>query len=323
MPKDMIIGIDLGGTNIKAGLVDREGQVLASQSISTGASRGPTYVVNRIVEAIESVMKLGSARKSDIVAVGVGTPGTLNHATGEIIHSPNFPGMEHLNLRDRVGRRCGFEVVIENDANAAAYGEFWIGAGRNVGSLVMVTLGTGIGGGVVADGQIWRGQFGNAGEIGHMIIVANGEQCACNQHGCWEVYASAVNMAKRAVLELKSSRKGSSLRQVLRETGTLTSKDVADAMTSGDIFATEFWHQTAGYIAVGCVNLARILDPEMIVLGGGLTLAGQRLIEPVRVQFQQQTWISDAPSPEIVLATLGNDAGFIGSAGNALMVVEE
>lgn len=311
----LTIGIDLGGTNIKAGLIDAGGGIIHRTSIETQGSGGFQHVFDRIVALVHDVRGRAPAGRP-VVAVGIGVPGPMSHERGFIHAAPNLPGWVNIPLRDLLGKAVGLRVSLENDANAAAFGEFVAGAGRDARHMVMLTLGTGVGGGVIVDGRMTRGHFDNAGEVGHMIVAPGGRACPCGQLGCLERYASASAIGERAAEAIQSGE-NSSVRSTLTQNGALTAEDIARAATAGDKLAARIWHEACHTLAIACVNLQHILNPEQIVLAGGLINAGDQLLSTVRSEFAKLTWKIAPDQPTISLATLGGDAGIIGAAALA------
>lgn len=307
------IGLDLGGTNIKGGVCNADGRVLVKQSMDTQGNRGFEHVLERMARLAEELMARGGLPREAIAGVGIGAPGPMSHARGIVHAAPNLPGFVNVPLRDRLAARLGLPVVLENDANAAAYGEFVAGAGRGVRSLVMLTLGTGIGGGVVLDGRLWRGAFDNAGEVGHMIVVPDGRPCPCGQRGCLERYASANAVAQR-LIDAVHDGAPSVLADRVGRGEALDARDVLAAMDAGDRTAGRIWDETCYFLAVCAVNLRHLLNPELIVLAGGLINAGPRLLQPTQAHFERLSWRLAPDAPRLALATLGPDAGLVGAA---------
>jgi len=322
MARRYFVGIDLGGTNIKGGIVDEDRTVLSRVSIPTEADQGPDHVIGRMADLVGRVIEEADLAKSDIEAVGIGSPGSMSHTLGIIIKPPNLPGWENVPLRDRIKEMTGLPTTLENDANAAAWGEFWAGAGRGTRHMVMFTLGTGVGGGIITDGRLLRGHFDNGAELGHTIIQPGGRRCGCGQEGCLEAYASASYTARRAT-EAVEAGEASSLADVLRTEGEITSEDVVNAATANDPLAVRIFDETCHYLAVACVNMQHATNPERIVLAGGMIAAGDVLLEPIRRKAAEMTWKAADDLPEILFASLGNDAGFIGAAGCAWLAREE
>lgn len=319
MKRRYFLGIDLGGTFIKAGVIDDEANILSKVSYATEREKGVDRVIERMCLASEKAIEEAGLSKSDIEAIGIGAPGTLNHKTGVILAPPNFPDWRNVPLRDRIGGYFNLPATLENDANAAAWGEFWAGAGKDVDSLVMLTLGTGIGGGIVIDGKLHRGSNDMAAEIGHIIINCDDRDCVCGQRGCVEAYASAMNMAKIAEELLKKEENSSSLlREYLERGEEITAKVIRDCLDKEDILAKRIWDQTCRYLAIIAINIANMLDPEMIVFGGGMAEAGEVLIDNIRRYFNEmRSFVFTGARTRIELARLGSDAGIIGAAGAA------
>ncbi|MCC7147483.1 MAG: ROK family glucokinase [Phycisphaeraceae bacterium] len=315
------LGLDLGGTNIKAGVISAQGAVLSRHSLPTPAAKGFEAVAEQIAQAGRQAMAQAGVTVGDVQAVGVGAPGLLDHERGLVLDAPNLPGWRSVPLAARMTAILGRPTYIENDANAAAFGEYWAGAGREskVRHLVMLTLGTGIGSGIVVEGRVVHGGFGIAGEAGHLMIIPGGRPCGCGQKGCLEAYASANATAKRAVEALQSGA-ASSLTRVLAEGGVeaVTAHQVFQAALAGDGLALRLVDETAYYLGIACINFSRILDPQMIVFAGGMALAGDFLFERIRAAYRNLNWsLAAAGQVQIVGARLGNDAGMIGAAGIA------
>lgn len=322
MTRQLFVGVDLGGTNIKAGLLDDQANLLARLSIATEAEHGPDHVIARIVQAIDQVLAQAGLPRQDVAGVGIGAPGAMSHKKGLIIAPPNLPGWHNVPLRDRVAALSGLPTVLENDANAAAWGEFWAGAGRGTDNMVMFTLGTGVGGGIIIDGQILRGAFDNAAELGHMIVKPGGRPCGCGQRGCLEAYSSAAATARRAIEAIQAGQ-DSSLKARLEAGQPVESRHVEQAARAGDPLAERIWDEACYYLAIACVNVQHFCNPQRVVLAGGMIGAGAFLLDRVRKHFDQQTWTVAQDRPEIALATLGNEAGFIGAAGAARLAHQQ
>ena len=322
MPEKYYLGIDLGGTNIKAGIVSNDTTVKSNVNMVTERGSGPDGVIRRMCQAGEQAIREAGLRESDLQAIGIGAPGTLNHETGIIIAPPNLPDWRNIPIRDRISSYFKIPAVLENDANAAAWAEYWAGAGRDAESIVMLTLGTGIGGGIILGGHIHRGFNDTAAEIGHMIVQANGRPCACGQRGCLETYASAMNMAQITIEKLEEGRE-SSMKELLEKGQAITSKVIEDHMIRGDALACEIWEQTCKYLAIGCINIANVINPEMIVFSGGMAKAGDRVLVPFRKYFvENRSYVFEGVVPELAVSELENDAGFIGAAGAAKLACD-
>jgi glucokinase len=288
---DLFLGIDLGGTNTKIGLCDARGVVKGSFSVLTSPERGPQDTVRRIGDAAENLMK--SAGRAE--ACGSGVPGPLDLQRRTLFRANNLPGWSKVPYPEMLGNRLGIPTFMENDANCAAWGEYIAGAGRDTGSLVLYTLGTGIGGGLVIGGDLWIGASGAAGELGHMTIDPHGPPCPCGQVGCVEQYASANAVAKRY--------------------GRGSAKECFDAAKRGekDALATVDW--AADGLATGLANMIHVLHPDIIVLAGGMALAGDFLLDKVRDGVKKRVFPPFLEKIRIEASQVpGDDAGWLGAA---------
>ena len=313
------IGLDLGGTNIKCGITDETGKLLAKPvSIPTGV--GSDVVIGNMITAARQALEALKLTVRDVVAVGVASPGPLSTKTGMIIKLANLPGWEMIPLRDRIAAGLGLPTVLENDANAAAFGEYWAGAGRSYGvkDMVMFTLGTGVGGGVIDHGRVVHGCNDFGAELGHIIVVPDGELCGCGQRGCLEVYASAYHTGRRATGLLKTNPfLQSSLRELVDRGASIEATDIEKHAKQGDDVAQKVWNDTCRFLALGIVTSIRFMDPELVVIAGGMCKAGDFLMKPLRQWVAYHNWKLTAQTCKIEVSTLGNDAGVIGAAGVA------
>lgn len=307
------IGVDVGGTNLKAGLVKPDGHVVERRAVATESGGGVDHVIDRIVRLIEDLRDAAAAAGLAVEAVGLGMPGMLSRSRGVVLAPPNLPGWRDVPVVRRVGDATGLRVLLDNDANYAALGEYLCGAGRGVRHMAALTLGTGIGGGIILDGRLWHGAGGNGGEIGHMIVHVGGRRCSCGQLGCLEAYASASSTAARTVERIKGGE-SSSLKERLEAGRTVDAEDVVEAAVSGDKLAGEVWEETCRYLAAACISIQHALSLERIVLAGGMSAAGERLVRPVVTLTEEISSSMLGDPPDIRIAELGNEAGFIGSA---------
>jgi len=321
MDKKYAIGIDLGGTFIKGGVVDLEGNVVFRTSIDTKAEEGPDAVLERMA-ALSRLSAEGAGIGWDQVkCVGVGSPGPLNTRKGIVYTAPNLPGWDNVPVSDVLREKLGCPVTLENDANAAAYAENWVGAGKEASSMIMLTLGTGIGGGIVLDGNVWHGRDDAAGELGHMSINYDGPLCNCGGYGCIEAYASAPATVRRALNGIEEGRQ-TSLAGIVKAGEELTAKAIYDAAVAGDALALETIHETGRLLGIAAANLVNIFNPELIVFFGGLANAGEMIFGPVRDEVRGRALKPASETVKIVAAELGGDAGIIGAAGCALRRLE-
>jgi glucokinase len=316
--KRWIVGVDLGGTNIVAGLVPIQGgEVLGLRSLPTESGRGAKFVVDRIIhmveEAIAEVAEAHDTTRGAVAGVGIGSPGPLDRKTGTVINTPNL-GWRNFPLRDLIANQVKLPCTLDNDANCATYGEWWLGAGRNVDTLVGLTLGTGIGGGIVLNGEIFHGCSDVAGEIGHMTIEANGRKCKCGNYGCLEQYASGPAIALRAMEGLEAGVESMLTEMVEGDLDRITAATVYEATVQGDAYATEVMKDTAKFLGAGVANVINILNPEMVVIAGGVTHAGDHLFEPLRAEVRRRAFRSAQERCRIVSAELPGTAGVVGAA---------
>ncbi|MGQ4495081.1 ROK family glucokinase [Dermabacteraceae bacterium P13115] len=308
--KVLSVGVDIGGTHVKAGVVAPDGTVLQRLSVPT-PTRSPEATEEAIVEVVSRLR-----RDYRIRSIGIGAAGFVDRDRAKVVFSPHL-AWRHEPLRDRVQSRLGLHVVVENDANAAAWAESRFGAAHGVSSVVMVTLGTGIGGAVVSEGRLQRGRYGMAGEFGHMMLVPKGQLCACGNRGCWEQYAggSALIRSARELAESNSPVASSLLAAAGGEPSLITGQTVSECAAEGDSASIELLHEMGGWLGIGLANVAAALDPAVLVVGGGVSAAGEMLLSPAREAFHRQlTGRGFRPAPPLLLARLGNDAGFIGAA---------
>lgn len=317
MQEKYYIGVDLGGTNIKAGMVTRKPKIIVKTSIPTEADQGPEHVLKRICSAIETVRKRSGLNKDDIAGVGIGAPGTLSIKDGVVTYPPNLPGWRNVPVVEYVERETGLCIRLENDANAAAYAEYWVGAGQGANPLVMLTLGTGIGCGIMIDGEIVHGCTDSAGEFGHIVIEVNGRKCACGNWGCLEAYASANSLVRRFVEAVKEGE-DSTLAEKVNAGEEVNSQMIEEAARAGDALSARIFRETGVYLGVGIVNMLHTLNPSRILLAGGLALADDLIMDPVVETVEKRALPDPWRGCSIKFAELGEDAGLIGAAGCAL-----
>ena len=306
----LAVGVDIGGTKVAAGVVDEAGRVLRRTRRQT-PSRDPQAVEDTIVEVVADLRA-----HHPVVAVGIGAAGFVDAERARVLFAPHL-AWRNEPLRDAVAEAVSLPVVVENDANAAAWAEWRFGAGRGQERLVCVTLGTGIGGGIVLDGVVQRGRHGMAGEFGHMVVVPDGHRCECGNRGCLEQYASG-NVLGREAREL--ARAGSPVTVPLMErvggdVEALVGPLITEAARDGDPCAIELFEDVGRWLGIGLANLAAALDPGMFVIGGGVSDAGELLLRPARDSFRRTlTGRGFRPEPRIVAAALGPEAGLVGAA---------
>jgi glucokinase len=318
------LGIDLGGTNVKAGVVDDEGHPLSHVSLETQANQGAATGLDNLEKAGRMAIEKANVNFEAIRAVGLGSPGTMDLETGYLLDPPNLPGWTNFPIRDLLAARLGLPTVLQNDANAAAFGEYWVGAGAGdrVKSMVLFTLGTGVGGGVIERGRIIQGRHSAGSECGHVIIDYHHDarMCPCGNRGHLEAYASATSLVKRAIEGLEAGEISVLSRK--HAAGGLTARSIAEAANAGDAYAARLMDDTAFYLAVGAVSVMNVIDPDMILFGGGMIAAGPPFLEKIRHHVKRLAFPVPGEKCRVEYASLGNDAGFIGAAGWAKSVFE-
>ena len=316
MEQKLTVGIDLGGTNLECGIVTQQGTVLHRITQRTFPERGPEPVLDDIAKLIETVVGEAGASSDEVVGIGIGAPGPLSHRDGIIYKAANLPGWEHVRVPRGIIRRVGLPATLENDGNAAAYGEFWAGAGKGINNMVALTLGTGVGAGALIDGELVHGHFENALELGHTVVDPGGRLCSCGQRGCLEQYCSASSLGRHALEALQRGTQ-SSLASCAGAGQTLGSHEVADAARGGDELACGIWDEACHFLAIGCINVQHSFNPERIVLGGGMSRAGDFLLDRVHHHLDALKWRLHDDLPDVVIGHLDNNAGVIGAAGCA------
>lgn len=313
-----VVGVDLGGTKIYTALADSRGRLAAEVRVPTGAREGPEAVIGRIAETVRRVMREAGVGPGAVAALGIGSPGPLDQAAGVVYNSPNLRGWINVPLRDRLREATGISVFLDNDANLAALGEFYFGAGRGSGNLLYVTVSTGIGAGIIIDGRIYRGAGGGAGEAGHMVISPGGPLCGCGRKGCLESLASGTAMAVRAA-ELVSAGRG---KAILREAGddpaALTAASVARAAGAGDPEAAGIISEAGAYLGMGLANLINVLNPDRLVMGGGALEAGSLFWDSMAGELAARALGPALGDVTVVKSVLGGKSGLMGAVALAL-----
>ncbi len=313
----MFVGLDVGGTTMKAGVVDDDGRPRAVPiSLPTEAAKGQEHGLTLMAEAIRRAVAAAGRTLDRIAAIGVATPGSMDIPAGLILDPPNLKPWRNVPVRQFIADTFALPTAFQNDANAAAYGEFWAGAGKEFRSMVLFTLGTGIGGGIILGDRVIEGEHSHGGELGHVKIeLRNGRPCGCGHRGCLEAYASATAVVTRTHEALQVDGGKSSLHQY--ERGDLTARDVFRAADGGDALAARIVDETAYYLAVGAANAMHTVDPECVCFAGGMTAAGEPFLERIRHYVREVAFPVPAAKCQIRYAKLGSDAGFIGAAGCA------
>lgn len=309
MTIDAIAGIDIGGTKIAVALSDLDGRIIAQRRFPTRVASGPEQVVADAVAEIEQMCEETNARAA---AVGVGCGGPLDRARGLILSPANLPGWDEFPIVSLVGGRLGAPVNLDNDANAAALAENFYGVGRGMRDLVYMTISTGIGGGLIVNGELVHGVRDGAGEFGHTTVLPDGPPCGCGARGCLEALCSGTNIARRARERLASGAQ-SSLAELAGSIEKVTAALVAQAAREGDRLASEVWDETIYYLAIGVANVVTALAPEAVILGGGVSTAGDQLFVPLRRQVRERVTMLPAELVNVLQAELGGDSGIRGA----------
>lgn len=310
----LIAAVDLGGTFIKAALLDGAGTVAYRSRQPTEAEGGARHVVMRLAETVRSLCSQAGVEVESLLGVGVGCAGPLNPEEGIVYHSPNLPGWSRVPVKRWMEDSLGLPVALENDANAWALGEYLFGAGRNTRHMVCLTLGTGVGGGIVVDGKLVHGARGLAAEVGHMTINSRGVRCNCGNRGCLEMYASAAAVCRAMRKRLRGGSKSRVRALAARSPHGITAKLVAQAARQGDRLAKEALEEVGRALGVGIASISNILNPEMIVIGGAVAGAGPLLLEPARKETRRRAFPGATERLKIVRAKLGEEAGLLGAA---------
>jgi glucokinase len=307
----LFVGLDVGGTSMKGGVIDDAGRMLSAVSLPTEARRGQTFGLERMCETIRQGVHEAGLTMGRIRAIGVATPGLMDIPAGIILDPPNLRPWQNVPVRAHIQEVFGLPTAFQNDANAAAYGEYCFGAGQGCRSMVLFTLGTGIGGGIILNDRVLEGEHSHGAEIGHIKIeITHPRPCGCGRHGCLEAYASASSVVKRLQELLADDGTPSSLRALAE----ITSRDIFDAAAQGDTLAGRIVEETAFYLGVGAMNLMHVIDPEMIVFAGGMVAAGDTFLDRIRHHVRELAFPVPAARTEIRYARLGSDAGLIGAA---------
>ncbi len=308
------VGIDLGGTNTKIGILNNEGEIFKSTVIKTLSSEGAERTLTRIWEAAKGLAEELGVESKKIKGIGIGIPGPVIDQS-IVAFFANFPWGENVNIKAMMEEISGVETKLDNDVNIIALGEAKYGAAKGSKTSVTVALGTGVGGGIYIDGKLISGFMGAGGEIGHMKLVKDGKLCGCGQKGCFEAYASATGLIREATSRLIVNKQNLLYKMIDGKLDTLEAKDIFDAAKEGDEFSLDLVDYEAEYLAMGIGNILNIINPEKIVLGGGVAMAGEILMNPVKEKLKKYALPVTLKNIEIVQGVLGNEAGIKGAVG--------
>ncbi|MFC1910132.1 ROK family protein [Chloroflexota bacterium] len=314
--KKPVLAVDIGGTKILATIISPDYKIMAEERLASVAFEGPDAVISRIFSGIDTM--LGQYKCQQLHSISIASAGIIDTNQGIITHSPNLPGWVNMPLRGIIKDRYKMDTHLINDASAAALSEHRFGAGRGLYDLVYVTVSTGIGGGIIIDGRLYTGASGCAGEVGHMIIDAAGQECLCGSRGCLEALSSGIAMAREAVKRMKNGE-NTLLRQMSGgNTDKITAELIADAARRGDKLAIDVINQAASYLGMGLANIVNIFNPEMIIIGGGVSKMGGLLFEPAKRVMNEKAFKLPAGAVRVVPAELGDNMGVLGAAVFAL-----
>ncbi len=330
--KKNYVGIDLGGTNIKVGVLNDAGETLAYLSTPTLVERGADDATKRMAAAVHEAITKAGLKPSDVAGVGLGSPGTLDLPSGSLVRPSNLPGWDFFPIRDRLSEYSGLPVTFAHDGPAAAFAEYWVGAGKGEEGLILLTLGTGVGCGIVLNGHVWNGTHSHGGEAGHNLIDTseNARWCKCGQRGHLEAYASATGVANRTIEYVEAEFKTSLTPRVrARKRNDEVPKMVFEEAEKGDELAIRIVKETARYLSHGMISLIHTLDPSCLLLGGAMTFGGDEtatgrlFLKTVEEETRSRIFLHLAERLRIAYATTGNAAGYIGAAGLARQEREE
>lgn len=316
-----IVGVDLGGTNIVSLLMSQAGKILARDTRRSLGKESKERTISQMVASVREILREGERLKvfsKSILGVGIGSPGPVNTKKGVIHYAPNLPHWTNVPLVQILKDELNLPIFLENDANAAALGEWWLGAGKGIDNLVLLTLGTGIGGGIIIEGKVLHGAWDTAAEIGHMIIHEGGLTCGCGKRGCFEAYASATGVVKRTLAAIEKGEKTLLINLVENRLEDITCELIFKTAEKGDSLAKWIVEETARYLGIGIASIVNIINPQMIILSGGMTAAGDLLFKPVRKYAQENASAAAIKGVKIVPAALGGNAGAVGAAATVL-----
>jgi glucokinase len=310
-----VVGVDFGGTIIKAGVCDAGGQLLSLVKQSTLAHEGVNPVIARIADSILAAVEKSRCTRNQVDGVAIGACGLVNRQTGHFVSSSVMPAWQEVPLAAAVSQAVDWPVILDNDANAAIFGEWWAGVARGARNVVGMTLGTGIGGGAILDARLFYGSSDNSAEFGHMTIDPDGPRCFCGNRGCLGLLASATGMVQRCVEQIRRGRVSILADQVDDERTTLSAQAIYEASIAGDELAAEIVVQTGKYLGIGTANLLNCFNPDMVLFTGGMTKMGERLLSIIREEAQRRTYPPIYEVAQIEFGLLGEKAGVIGAAG--------
>lgn len=314
--------VDIGGTKVRAAVVAADGTVLGRSTLPTEAHNGPDAVIERIVRGLNQALMDAGRGAGEMAGIGIACAGLVEVEEGVVVSSPNLPGWDRVPLRERIEAELRVKTFVDNDANAAALGEHRFGAGRGCSHLIFITVSTGIGAGLVLGGKLYTGAWGTAGEVGHMTLEADGPPCVCGQRGCLEALASGPAMAREAIRRLKAGEPSQLLELSGGRPEGVTAELIGQAAAAGDSLAREVVQRAATYLGIGLASLVNLLNPEVIVVGGGVSHMGELLLAPARAVMQERAFTFAVEGVKLVTASLGDMGGVMGMASYVIEAVQ-
>jgi glucokinase len=314
----VLVGVDLGGTNVRIGIITSKGRVLKKEEYALDPSHGGLKIVEGLVSNLEDFIQRRIGKNDQLLGIGIGIAGAIDMKKGRIINSPNVQDLNGFGIREFIRKRISSPIAIENDANAFALGEGWVGAAKGSSYYCGITLGTGVGGGIVIDGEILHGSGGMASEVGHMVIDPEGPLCGCGGRGCLEVYASATGIKRMALEAIEKGEGGGIVKRAGGKVEEVTSEKVFQAAQSGDEAAQKIFHEMGRFLGLGLVNLIHLFDPEKIVIGGKASRAWDSFIKTTMEVVMERAMEGSREKVKVVQAKCGDDAGILGAAFIAL-----
>ena len=310
----VVVGVDLGGTNVRIGLVTPTGRITRREEYGLDVSQGELELIEGLGLNLKKFVKEGVGRRHQLLGIGIGVAGAIDMRRGRIIHSPNIPDLNGFAIRAFLKKRISSPIILENDANAFTLGEGWVGAANGSKHYCGITLGTGVGGGIVVNGEILHGALGMASEVGHMVMDPEGPVCGCGGRGCLEVYASATGIRRMALDAIERGEGEEIFRRAGGKIEEVTSETVFEAARLGDGVARKIFHEMGRFLGLGLVNLIHLFNPEKIVIGGKVSRAWDSFIKSTTETLQERAMKGPGERVEIVQAKCGDDAGILGAA---------
>jgi glucokinase len=311
---ELVLAVDLGGTKLRSAVVSKYGKIAAVSNLKTEAEKGPEYIIDRLVESLGTLIAENQFSNKDISGICIAVAGPVDVKRGIVTSSPHLPGWHNVPLKKIIAERTGIRTFVDNDVNAAAIGEYVFGAAKGVTDFVYIAVGTGLGGGIIINGQLYKGADGAAGEIGHTIIKENGPKCSCGNCGCLEALCAGTAIEREIRKKLKKISATEVARVYGKAANEITAKDVGKAANEGDLIACEVISNAAYYLGIGLANVINVFNPQMIVLGGGVIKIGDIYVSPAIEVARETAFELPASTVKIVRSKLGDDTGILGAA---------